>query len=154
LRGCFVTGLRLSEAHKARWDSDADVYPLIADARFPVWVFTAAQKNRREEHSPITPEGAEFLLSTPVEQREGLIFELEGRSGRLTVTVEDNGVGLPVDRQNEMLKRGVRLDETSPGSGLGLAIVDQIVRSHEGRVSVRNAPDGGAIFTIEFPPFQ
>jgi signal transduction histidine kinase len=28
------------------------------------------------------------------------------------------------------------------------------VRSHEGRVSVRNAPDGGAVFTIEFPPFQ
>jgi len=86
LRGCFVTGLRLSEAHKARWDSDADVYPLIADARFPVWVFSAAQKNRREEHAPITPEGAEFLFDTPVKHREGFIFELEGRSGRLTVT--------------------------------------------------------------------
>ena len=86
LRGYFVTGLRLSEALKARWDSDADVYPLIADDRFPVWVFSAAQKNRREEHSPITPEGAEFLLATPVEKRQGFIFELEGRSGRLTET--------------------------------------------------------------------
>ena len=57
-------------------------------------------------------------------------------SSRLIVTVEDNGVGLPVDRQNEMLKRGVRYDETSPGSGLGLSIVDELARAYGGTMTL------------------
>ncbi len=86
LRGCFVTGLRLSEAMKARWDSGADVFPLFADGRHLVWVFGSAQKNGRDEQSPMTPEGAEFLLATPARERHGFIFELNGGSGRLTET--------------------------------------------------------------------
>jgi signal transduction histidine kinase len=56
--------------------------------------------------------------------------------GQLIITVEDNGVGLPVDRQNEMLKRGVRYDETSPGSGLGLSIVDELARAYGGTMTL------------------
>jgi integrase len=86
LRGWFVTGLRLSEACNARWEADADVYPLFADGFYPVWVFSSAQKSRREEHAPMSPEGAAFLLATPEEERQGFIFELDGRLGRLTET--------------------------------------------------------------------
>jgi integrase len=86
MRGLYATGLRLSEAMKARWESGSDVFPLFADGRHPVWVFGATQKNGREEQSPITPEGAEFLLSIPPGERHGFIFELNGRSGRLTET--------------------------------------------------------------------
>jgi len=86
LRGVFVTGRRLSEALKARWDSGSDVFPLFEDDRHPVWVYSAAQKNGREEQSPMTPEGAEFLRATPAGERHGFIFELNGRSGRLTET--------------------------------------------------------------------
>ncbi len=56
--------------------------------------------------------------------------------GRLMVTVEDNGVGLPIEQQNEMLKRGVRYDETSPGSGLGLSIVDELARAYNGTMTL------------------
>ena len=72
------------------------------------------------------------------------------------VEVRDHGSGVAEEDQAQIFDRFYRSADarSKPGSGLGLAIVDQIVRSHEGRVSVRNAPDGGAIFTIEFPPFQ
>ena len=72
------------------------------------------------------------------------------------VEVRDHGSGVAEGDQAQIFNRFYRSADarSKPGSGLGLAIVDQIVRSHEGRVSVRNAPDGGAIFTIEFPPFQ
>ena len=72
------------------------------------------------------------------------------------VEVRDHGSGVAEEDQAQIFNRFYRSADarSKPGSGLGLAIVDQIVRSHEGRVSVRNAPDGGAIFTIEFPPFQ
>jgi two-component system sensor histidine kinase MprB len=72
------------------------------------------------------------------------------------VEVRDRGSGVAEEDQAQIFDRFYRSADarSKPGSGLGLAIVDQIVRSHEGRVSVRNAPDGGAIFTIEFPPFR
>jgi two-component system, OmpR family, sensor histidine kinase MprB len=37
------------------------------------------------------------------------------------------------------------------GSGLGLAIVRQVAEQHGGAVSVVNAPDGGAAFTLRLP---
>jgi two-component system, OmpR family, sensor histidine kinase MprB len=37
------------------------------------------------------------------------------------------------------------------GSGLGLAIVRQVTEQHGGTVSVTNAPDGGAVFTLSLP---
>jgi len=72
------------------------------------------------------------------------------------VEVRDHGSGVAEEDRAQIFDRFYRSADarSKPGSGLGLAIVDQIVRSHEGRVSVRTAPDGGAIFTIEFPPFQ
>ena len=38
-----------------------------------------------------------------------------------------------------------------PGSGLGLAIVRQVAESHGGRVTVEEAPGGGAIFRLRLP---
>jgi two-component system sensor histidine kinase MprB len=37
------------------------------------------------------------------------------------------------------------------GSGLGLSIVRQVAEQHRGSVSVENAPDGGAVFTLALP---
>jgi signal transduction histidine kinase len=37
------------------------------------------------------------------------------------------------------------------GTGLGLAIVDRIAEVHGGSVSVNNAPERGAAFTLEIP---
>ena len=37
------------------------------------------------------------------------------------------------------------------GSGLGLSIVRQVAEQHRGSVSVANAPDGGAVFTLRLP---
>jgi two-component system sensor histidine kinase MprB len=73
--------------------------------------------------------------------------------GNRVVTVKDHGPGVDAadvpyifDRFYRSLSaRGV------PGSGLGLAIAKQAVESHGGRISVRNAEDGGAEFEVELP---
>ncbi len=70
---------------------------------------------------------------------------------RLMFVVEDNGSGLPVDRQNEMLKRGVRLDETSPGSGLGLSIVDELSRAYGGSMTLFSSNLNGLGVVLELP---
>ncbi len=70
--------------------------------------------------------------------------------GRISVT--DRGPGVTDANRERIFERfwrgvGVR----SQGAGLGLAIVAEIMKAHGGRVTVNDAPEGGAIFTLEFP---
>jgi two-component system sensor histidine kinase MprB len=69
------------------------------------------------------------------------------------VSVRDHGPGVPVEDRAHVFERFYRsaAARALPGSGLGLAIVDQTARSHGGQVSVADALDGGAIFTLALP---
>jgi two-component system sensor histidine kinase MprB len=69
------------------------------------------------------------------------------------ITVRDHGTGIdPSDLPHvfERFYRGINSRSTQ-GSGLGLAIVHQTAESHGGSVRAANAPDGGAVFTLELP---
>lgn len=74
-----------------------------------------------------------------------------GEVGRLTITVEDDGAGLPADRRSEVVARGIRLDEAAPGSGLGLAIVDDLARAYGGRLDLSDSPLGGLRAALDLP---
>ena len=63
--------------------------------------------------------------------------------GRFSLTVEDDGPGLPRNRRDEVLRRGARLDESAPGSGLGLSIIDDLARAYGGAVTLSDATMGG-----------
>jgi signal transduction histidine kinase len=69
----------------------------------------------------------------------------------LTLTVEDDGPGLPAERRGEVLKRGARLDESAPGSGLGLAIVDELARAYGGTLTLEDSDLGGLKVVIKLP---
>jgi signal transduction histidine kinase len=70
---------------------------------------------------------------------------------KLSLVVEDDGPGLAAAQRAEMLKRGVRLDETSPGSGLGLSIVDELARAYGGSVELGASEMGGLKVSIVLP---
>lgn len=70
---------------------------------------------------------------------------------QLTLSIDDDGPGLPSDRRDDVLRRGARLDETAPGSGLGLAIVDDLARAYGGHVALSDAPSGGLRVTLILP---
>jgi signal transduction histidine kinase len=67
--------------------------------------------------------------------------------------VADDGNGVPQGQRRRIFDRFVRLDESRSrdegGAGLGLAIVQDVVSEHQGRVSVLDAPEGGALFRLE-----
>lgn len=69
----------------------------------------------------------------------------------LVVTVEDDGAGLTEAERQAALKRGVRLDETTPGTGLGLSIVKEIAELHKGELQLGVAELGGLSATLRFP---
>ncbi len=71
--------------------------------------------------------------------------------GRLLLSVEDDGPGLPPERRGEVLKRGARLDESAPGSGLGLAIVDELARAYGGALTLSDSSMGGLKVELVLP---
>lgn len=70
---------------------------------------------------------------------------------RMRLTVEDDGPGLPPDRREEVVRRGARLDETSPGSGLGLSIIDELARAYRGSLKLGDSALGGLSVTVDLP---
>ena len=69
------------------------------------------------------------------------------------VTVRDHGPGFSEGDLDKVFDRFWRADETRgrPGSGLGLAIVQRVAEEHEGMARASNAPDGGAVVSLELP---
>jgi two-component system OmpR family sensor kinase len=72
------------------------------------------------------------------------------------ITVADEGPGLSPEDQSHIFERFYRVDSSrqrssSDGSGLGLSIVDEVMKAHNGTVSVASEPGNGATFTLHFP---
>ncbi|WP_188644162.1 sensor histidine kinase [Tsuneonella deserti] len=65
----------------------------------------------------------------------------------LSIMVEDNGVGLPQDRER-IVEPYVTTREK--GTGLGLAIVNKIVEEHGGEMTFAGAPGGGTRVILRF----
>lgn len=80
---------------------------------------------------------------------------LSGTADRVTITVDDEGPGVPKGDREKIWDPYVRLsretESAAGGSGIGLSIVRELVRLHEGRTWVEDAPGGGCRFVIEFP---
>jgi two-component system OmpR family sensor kinase len=88
-----------------------------------------------------TPPGTQIRAATGV------------RDGMATLTVEDDGPGIPPDLGKRVFERFVRGARAGTrGSGLGLAIVRAVAESHGGTVSLEEPEVGtGTRFVIEIP---
>jgi two-component system osmolarity sensor histidine kinase EnvZ len=73
----------------------------------------------------------------------------------LTVTVDDDGPGVPADMREDVFKPFLRLDDArnqdQGGTGLGLAIARDIARSHGGDITLGDSPLGGLRATVRVP---
>jgi len=73
----------------------------------------------------------------------------------LTVTVDDDGPGIPTPLREDVFKPFLRLDDArnqdEGGTGLGLAIARDIARSHGGDIMLGDSPLGGLRVTVRVP---
>ncbi len=72
------------------------------------------------------------------------------RGGRVTLTVEDSGPGIPAGLRPRMFDRFRRSTEHGGSAGLGLAIADSIVRSTDGQWRLCDSGLGGAMFEVSW----
>ena len=77
------------------------------------------------------------------------------RDGHCTLTVADNGIGIPREAQSSVFERFYRVDKSrskaTGGTGLGLAIVKHIARIHGARIKLESQVDAGTTITVTFP---
>jgi two-component system OmpR family sensor kinase len=122
--------ISLDIAHDVRTQGDADkIYQVV----------TNLLANARAH----TPAGTQIHVAT---------YSTEDGS---YITVADEGPGLSPEDQTHIFERFYRVDSSrqrssSDGSGLGLSIVDEVMKAHNGTVSVASEPGNGATFTLHF----
>jgi signal transduction histidine kinase/ActR/RegA family two-component response regulator len=90
---------------------------------------------------------------TPLEKAVNVRLELEG--DKLLFTVRDKGVGIPIEKQEEVFESFVQADGSTTrrfgGSGLGLAITKRIVDLMGGEIGIVSSAGEGCCITVRIP---
>jgi signal transduction histidine kinase len=90
-----------------------------------------------------TPEGGRVCV------------QLGTLEGRLRITVEDDGIGIPEAALGTLFEKFTRVDNSSTrsqeGTGLGLALVQLFARSMGGSVEVQSEEGKGSAFSLNLP---
>lgn len=113
---------------------------------------------------PVRGDGAKLLqmmnnlLSNAIKYtpaRGRITLKVKAVQGRVQVTVEDTGVGIPDDFLPRLFGKFERASNVEgpayPGTGLGLYLVKQIVDAHQGVIRVESEMHRGTRVTVSFP---
>ena len=113
------------------------------------------------KYKNITMIGSDILIYNLVENA----IKYNHLDGQVTVnayksqkhiylSVEDTGSGIPKELRERVFEPFFRVDKSRSrelgGVGLGLALVHEIVRVHDGSISIKSNPAGGTIFEVIF----
>jgi signal transduction histidine kinase len=107
---------------------------------------------------PATADGAALLrafrnlLDNAVAVADTVVVEVTQTANGATMSVTDNGPGVPADQRERIFEPFVRLPRNPrSGTGLGLTIVRRTIESHGGTITCDTTPTGGARFTLRLP---
>ncbi|MGR9108327.1 MAG: ATP-binding protein [Gammaproteobacteria bacterium] len=78
-------------------------------------------------------------------------LEYRAEPSGLQILVEDDGPGIPEDKLEEVLCRGVRADEQIRGHGIGLAVVSDLVQLSDGQLAAAASDLGGLRWNVWIP---
>lgn len=76
------------------------------------------------------------------------LFAMANEKGRAVISVKDNGSGIDADAQEKIFIPFFSTKKT--GSGIGLSLSKQIMRQHEGRITVKSKLGEGTEFILRF----
>lgn len=118
-----------------------------------------------QKSEAVTMMGSDILIYRLVYNLVENAIKYNKQGGHVTVScneqdkhihiiVADTGSGIPKEMRDRVFEPFFRVDKSRSrelgGVGLGLALVNEIVRVHDGRISVRDNSSGGTTFEVEF----
>ena len=121
---------------------------LVADLEPALPAVLAGQVGMQQVLLNLIVNAMDAMRDQPAERRR-IQIQTSAAKGRVRMGVRDRGPGIP-EKAMASIFRPFFTTKTQ-GLGLGLAISRNMVESHGGKLWAENAPDGGAIFWIEFP---
>lgn len=150
----------------ARGDAEEDVGELRLSDLFDRFALEAELHNRTftceidgDDEVLVRPNAFSRLVgnlvSNALRYAKTVHVEAHHRAKWLTITVDDDGPGIPERSREDVFKPFFRLDEArnldASGTGLGLAIALDIARSHGGDITLDDSPLGGLRAVIRIP---
>ncbi len=103
----------------------------------------------RQALSNLLRNAVEACVEASVAPRVRITGTIDGDAGMQRVSVRDNGPGVPAAVGDKVFRPF--FTTRGRGTGLGLALVQKIIVSHNGRITLGTATDGGAEFSIVLP---
>ena len=158
----------MAEDHRADWSGEAldffNLYEAATEAQRLVTLSHHAKQLDFINHCPVDLQAYGDrqriiqvllnLLSNAAEASQpGARIEIDAgaQQGTLTITVSDEGKGIPQTLQGRVFEPFFTTKEPGEGTGLGLALVYSIVRDHGGRISIANSVLPGTQISVHLP---
>jgi signal transduction histidine kinase len=117
----------------------SDLPPVQADQDKITWVLLQLLDNAIK----FTPSGGKVLLRA------------EQQNNNICFAIMDTGIGIPMDKMDEIFEPFHQLDGSSTrrygGTGLGLALVRRIIEAHGAEIIVKSKPGHGSQFIFKLP---
>jgi two-component system phosphate regulon sensor histidine kinase PhoR len=161
----------------ARLDAGQEVLEILScDARnlinAVVTELSSALERRQQRVDLVIGAGADALRADPAKlhdvlrnlianaityspERTAIRVETTREGSSVTLSVSDEGPGIPEDDLSRVFERFYRVDKSRArdpgGTGLGLAIVKHLVELHKGDVRAENRPTGGTRVSVTLP---
>lgn len=84
-----------------------------------------------------------------------ILVSIHDMNERISISVKDNGIGIPVDMQKNIFNRFEQVDKSlrreHEGSGIGLSLVKLLVNKLDGKIHLKSRPYKGSEFIVEIP---
>lgn len=84
-----------------------------------------------------------------------ITIKISSTPDHIVLTWSDNGPGIPEAYKTKIFEKFFRVPSgnihNTKGYGLGLFYVAQVMKEHKGSIKVKNNPDTGCTFTLQFP---
>lgn len=143
---CQEISLRVQNALKSKSHVlESDIPPDIPNVHADSDQVQQVILNLLDNAMKYTPEGGEIKLSV-----------LHRTTQKVQVSICDNGLGIPLEKQKYIFDNQYRLDrdQDQAGYGMGLALCKRIVGNHYGEIWVDSAPHHGSCFHFTLPVYR
>ena len=134
--------------------SVVDTYmPYMIQANAEVSISDIEDFEAEVDHEAVTKILSNLLTNAAkyASSRVELKCILNKEEQNFSISVIDDGCGIPQSERDNIFKPFYRLSENTLGTGIGLSIVKNVVGLHNGTVTVDSLPGQGSTFTVTLP---